>query len=116
VDPGRHGHSLDAFEFPSLRHVLAADLDPGRADMSHEELVGWFGAWPRHSIAFGARPGVLWAGTPAGALIETDLDSGQAATQHVLGGTSVVPDDRDFHAHLVVTDGYGHGSQRTWQP
>jgi hypothetical protein len=162
-----YGHSLDAFEFPSLRHVLAADLDPRRADMSHEELADWFGAWPRHNIAFGARPGVLWAGTPAGALIETDLDSGQAATHHVLGGspvsalsataggdlivatsggevalvsvtaghrtapapdapqaraaaflagTSVVPDDRHFYEHLVVTDGDGHGSQWTWQP
>jgi hypothetical protein len=130
--------------------------------MSHEELVDWFGAWPRHNIAFGARPGVLWAGTPAGALIETDLDSGQAATHYVLGGspvtalsataggdlivatgagdlalvsvtvghrtapaldalqaraaafladTSVVPDDRDHYAHLVVKDGL-----RTWEP
>jgi len=120
------------------------------------------GAWPRHNIAFGARPAVLWAGTPAGALIETDLESGQAATHYVLGGspvtalsataggdlivatgagdlalvsvtaghrtapaldalqalaaaflagTSVVPDDRDHYAHLVVKDGL-----RTWEP
>jgi hypothetical protein len=73
-----YGHSLDVFEFPSLRRVLATDLDPRRADMSHEELADGFGAWPRHNIAFGARTAVLWAGTPAGALIETGLDSGQA--------------------------------------
>lgn len=49
-------HSLDVFEFPSLRRVLATDLDPRRADISHEELAEWFGAWPRHNIAFGAKP------------------------------------------------------------
>ena len=157
-----YGHSLDVFEFPSLRRVLATDLDPGRADMTHEERMDWWGAWSRHNIAFGAQPGTLWAGTPAGTLTETDLDSGQAASHDVLDGspvtalaataggdlvvatgggdlalvsvtagqltapapdalqaqaaaflasTSAVPDDRDLHAHLLVTDG-----ERTWEP
>ena len=151
-----YGHSLDVFEFPSLRHVLATDLNPRRAGMSYQEESEWFGAWPRHNIGFGARPGVIWAGTPTGTLIETDLNSGQAATHHVLdgspvaalsatasgdlvvatsegdlalvsetaghrtapapdalraqataflAGTSVIPDDGEVYAHLVVADG-----------
>lgn len=100
-----YGHSLDAFEFPSLRHVLAADLDPSRADMSHEEVADWFAAWPRHNIAFGAKPGALWAGTPAGALIETDLNSGQAATHYVLGGSPVTALSATAGGNLIVATG-----------
>jgi hypothetical protein len=157
-----YGHFLHVFEFPSLRRVLARDLDPCRKDMSRQEHSDWWGAWSRHNIAFGAQPGALWAGTPAGTLIEFDLDSHQQADHDVLGGspvtgltatadgdlivatrggdlalvavtagraaapapdalrgqaeaflasTSVVPDDRDLRAHLVVTDGV-----RTWEP
>ena len=157
-----YGHFLDVFEFPSLRRVLATDLDPRRKDISRQEHSDWWGAWPRHNIAFGAQPGVLWAGTPAGTLTEFALDSHQQAGHDVLGGspvtgltataggdlivatgggdlalvsvtagraaapapdalrgraeaflasTSVVPDDRDLCAHLVVTDGV-----RTWEP
>jgi hypothetical protein len=150
---------------PPYGHVLATDLDPQRAGMSHKEVSDWFGAWPRHNIGFGARTGVLWAGTPTGALIETDLNSGQAATHYVLGcspvtalsataggdlivatgegdvalvsetaghrtapaldalralaaaflgGTSVIPDDRDHYAHPVVTDGLPTWEKETW--
>jgi hypothetical protein len=158
-----YGHSLDVFEFPSLRRVLGTALgEPRPEDMSREEQWDWFCAWPRRNIAFGALPGMLWAGTPAGILTETDLDSHQTASHDVLGGspltglavtagcdlilatrggdlalvsvpaghqaapapdalqgqvaaflasTSVVPDDRDLCAHLVVTDGV-----RTWEP
>lgn len=102
-----YGHFLHAFEFPSLRHVLARDLDPRPADMSYQELVDWFGAWARHNIAFGARPGVLWAGTPAGALIETDLDSGQAATHHVPGGSPVTALAAAADGDLIVATGAG---------
>jgi hypothetical protein len=154
-----YGHFLAVFEFPSLRRVLATTPGESRwAGMDQQER--W--DWSRHNIAFGAQPGVLWTGTSAGTLIETDLDSHQSASHDVLAGspatglattpsgdlivatgggdlalvsvtaghpaapapdapqgqvaaflasTSVVPDDRDLDAHLVVTDGV-----RTWEP
>lgn len=151
-----YGHSLNVFEFPSLKRVVATDLEPRRAGMNREEQWAWFCSWSRHNIAFGARPGVLWIGTPDGTLVEMNLDSRQTASHDVLDGspvtglaatvggdlvaatgrgdlalvsvpagqptapapdvlqaqaaaflasTSVVPDDRDLWAHLVVTDG-----------
>lgn len=57
--------SLDVFAFPSLRRVLHTVL-------SRDE------EWPRHNLAFGKRPGVLWIGTPTGSLIELDLEAGQS--------------------------------------
>lgn len=149
-----YGHSLDVFEFPSLRQVLSTDLEPRRPGMNADEQWDWFCSWSRHNITFSAQPGVLWTGTPAGTLTETDLDSHQTASHDVLDGspvtglaatasgdlvaatragdlvlvsvpasrttalapdalqaqaaafqasTSVVPDDRDLWAHLVVT-------------
>jgi WD40 repeat protein len=157
-----YGHSLDVFEFPSLSRVLATDLEPCRAGMNADEQWDWFCSWSGQNIAFGAQPGVLWTGTPAGMLTETDLESHQTASHDVLDGspvtglaatasgdlivatragdlalvsvpasrttapaadalqaqaaafrasTSVVPDDRELWAHLVVTDGV-----RTWEP
>src|SRR6202000_2864163 len=84
-----YGHSLDVFEFPSLRRVMAGDLDPRRAGMSAQEEWEWFCAWSRHNIAFGSQPGVLWVGTPGGILSETDLDTRQAADHDVLDGLPV---------------------------
>jgi hypothetical protein len=157
-----YGHFLDVFEFPSLRRVLAANLEPRREGMTRQEHGDWWGAWSRDNIAFGGQPGVLWSGTPTGILIETDLASQHTASHDVLDGspvtglaataggdlivatgegglalvsvapghpaapapdvldgqvaaflasTSVVPDDRELWAHLVVTDGV-----RTWEP
>ena len=155
-----YGYSLDVFEFPSLKRVLATTSAEYRwAGMNQQEK--W--DWSRHNIAFGAQPGILWAGTSSGTLIEADLDSRQSASHHdvldgspltglaatasgdvivatgggdlalvavtagqatafapdglhgqvaaFLSSTSVVPDDRDLWAHLVVTDGV-----RTWDP
>lgn len=39
------------------------------------------------------------------------LDALRAGAAAFLAGTSLVPDDRDLHARLVVTDGV-----RTWEP
>ena len=75
--------------------------------MSQEEVRAWFGAWPRHNIAFGARPGVLWAGTPAGALIETDLNGGQAATHYVLGGSPLTALSATADGDLIVATDEG---------
>ncbi|MFF3918376.1 hypothetical protein ACFYZB_33745 [Streptomyces sp. NPDC001852] len=44
-------------------------------------------AWSRHNIAFGARPSVLWIATPAGALVEVDLQTRQAVEHDALTGS-----------------------------
>ncbi|MFJ8441129.1 hypothetical protein [Kitasatospora griseola] len=59
--------SLDVFAFPSLRKVLSTTLAEG----SSEE-------WPRHNLAWDARPGVLWIGTPTGSLVELDVEAREA--------------------------------------
>ncbi|MER6031022.1 hypothetical protein [Streptomyces sp. NPDC001851] len=46
-------------------------------------------AWTRRNNAFGDRPGVLWFGTPAGTLIEVDVEASQASEQDVSAGTPV---------------------------
>jgi hypothetical protein len=50
---------------------------------------------------------VLWAGTPTGALIETDLNSGQAATHYVLGGSPVTALSATAGGDLIVATGEG---------
>ncbi len=62
--------SLDVFAFPSLRKVLSTTL----AEDDAEE-------WPRENLAWDARPGVIWIGTPSGALIELDVEA-QEAVEH----------------------------------
>jgi hypothetical protein len=102
-----YGHSLAVFEFPSLRRVLATDLEPRRPGMSDEELRTWFCAWSRHNVAFGAQPGVLWAGTPAGTLLETGLDSHQTACHDVLGSVRVTALAATASGDLIVATGGG---------
>jgi WD40 repeat protein len=102
-----YGHSLAVFEFPSLRLALATDLEPRRAGMSDEERRDWFYSWSRHNIAFGAQSGVLWAGTPTGTLVETDLDSHQTASHDVLGGSPVTALAATASGDLIVATGGG---------
>ena len=102
-----YGHSLYVFEFPSLRRALATGLDPRPADMSYEELVDWFGGMPRHNIAFGAQSGVLWARTPAGAIIQANLNCGRAAMHHVPGGSPVTALSAIAGGDLIVATGEG---------
>ncbi|MFG2697549.1 YncE family protein [Kitasatospora sp. NPDC048407] len=59
---------LEVFAFPSLRKVLSTTL----AEDSSEE-------WPRGNLAWSARPGVLWIGTPTGSLLELDVEAREAA-------------------------------------
>ncbi|MFD8482889.1 hypothetical protein [Kitasatospora sp. NPDC059673] len=61
---------LEVFAFPSLRKALSTTL---AEDHSVE--------WPRDNLAWGARPGVLWIGTPTGSLLELDVEA-QEATEH----------------------------------
>lgn len=86
---GRHlairGHdenSLDVFGFPSLQHVLRTTLD--LRGSPHPRHAG-----PRHDIAFGAQPGMLWLGTTAGILVEIDLDEHYTIGHDVLDGAPV---------------------------
>ncbi|MGW4380781.1 hypothetical protein [Kitasatospora sp. NPDC004531] len=62
--------SLDVFAFPALRKVLSTTLSEGRAE-----------EWPHHNLAWDARPGVLWIGTPTGSLLELDVEA-QEFTEH----------------------------------
>jgi hypothetical protein len=85
-----YGNSLEVFGFPSLNRVLATTLgEPNPGYPYPQEWVDQMRAWSRHNIAFAAQPGVLWAGTPTGALVEVDLDNQQAVQHDVLAGSPV---------------------------
>lgn len=74
-----YGNSLEVFEFPSLNRVLATTLGEPSPGYPHpQEWLDQMRAWSRHNIAFAAQPGLLWAGTPAGPLVEVDLDSARS--------------------------------------
>jgi hypothetical protein len=64
--------SLEVFEFPSLRRVLATTL--GAEDGE---------SWPRHNVAYEAR---LWIGTPRGTLVELDVGSEEAVEHELSDG------------------------------
>ena len=75
-------NTLSVFEFPSLNLVLATTLgEPSPGYPYPQEWLDQMRAWSRHNIAFGAQPGVLWAATPTGSLIEIDV-SAERATGH----------------------------------
>jgi len=46
-------------------------------------------AWSRVNLAFAARPGVLWVGTPTGALVEVDVETQRAVEHDMLAGSPV---------------------------
>ncbi|MGW7033389.1 hypothetical protein ACWGFX_40250 [Streptomyces xanthophaeus] len=94
-----YGNSLEVFEFPSLRSVLATSL--GTPDQLR--------SWSRHNIAFGTRPGVLWTGTPTGTLVEVDVDvEPPCLTEHgVLAGSPVTALAATAAGGLVVATGAG---------
>jgi hypothetical protein len=99
-----YGYSLDVFEFPSLRRVPVTALgEDHRGGRSPRDLY----AWPGHNIAFGARPGVLWEGTPGGTLLETDLDNHQTASHDVLDGSPVTSLAATAGGDLIVATAGG---------
>ncbi|GAA3298853.1 hypothetical protein GCM10020218_087350 [Dactylosporangium vinaceum] len=79
VRGNNYEHSVDVFAFPSLRKVLATRLD------GPDEY--W--DWSMHNLAFGAHPGVLYAGTPAGTVIAIDVERRAAAEHPALDGSPV---------------------------
>ncbi|MGW6832218.1 hypothetical protein ACWGCI_02205 [Streptomyces sp. NPDC054949] len=83
-----YDNSVEVFELPSLRRVLATTLgDPSPGYPYSQEWLDQMRAWSRHNLAFGARPGVLWIATPAGALVEVDLETRRAVEHDVLTGS-----------------------------
>ncbi|MFF2951499.1 hypothetical protein ACFVVU_09180 [Kitasatospora sp. NPDC057965] len=83
-----YDNSVEVFEFPSLHRVLATTLgEPCPGYPYPQEWLVQMEAWSRHNIAFGPQPGVLWIATPAGTLVEMDLDTRQAAEHDVLSGS-----------------------------
>lgn len=64
-------------------------------------------AWSRHNIAFGARPGALWIGTPTGTVVEVDLDD-QSSAEHDVGvGSRVTALTATTTGELVVATAGG---------
>ncbi|MBM9506574.1 hypothetical protein ITX44_18835 [Streptomyces sp. KK5PA1] len=101
-------NSLDVFEFPSLHLILATTLgDPNPGHPAPQEWLDRMQAWSRHNIAFAARPGVLWVGTPAGTLVEIDLDTHDAAEHDVLPGLPVTALAATATGELLVAGGGG---------
>lgn len=100
--------TLHVFEFPSLHLVLATTL--GEPNPGYPYPQDWLDrqrAWSRHNIAFAAQPGVLWIGTPAGTLVELDLEKQSAAEHDVLARTPVSALSVTATGELVVAGNGG---------
>jgi hypothetical protein len=79
-------HSLDVFEFPTLRKVLHTTLgDPYPGYPYPPEWLEEQALWSHHNIAFARRSGSLLVGTPQGSMIEIDLDGGRVVEHSVCG-------------------------------
>jgi hypothetical protein len=81
-----YADTLSVYAFPSLEQVLVERFEDGD--------------WSRNDITFGARPGMLWVGTPTGALRSYDLTRDGARTDH---GTPA-----DAPVSAMATTSLGH--------
>lgn len=85
-----YDNSLEVFEFPSLRRALGLILgEPNPGYPYPQEWLDRQRAWSNHNIVFGPVPGVLWIGTPQGAVVELEVDGEQATEHEVLSGSAV---------------------------
>ncbi|MEE6260017.1 WD40 repeat domain-containing protein [Plantactinospora sonchi] len=85
-----YDHSLEVFEFPSLRRVLGLTLgQPSPGYPYPQEWLDEVAAWSRHNVAFGPSPDVLWIGTPNGVVIELGVDGTRISEHEVLPGSAV---------------------------
>ncbi|NUR01019.1 MAG: hypothetical protein HOY79_32165 [Streptomyces sp.] len=101
-----YGNTLEVFAFPSLRRVLATTLgEPSPGYPYPQEWLDQMHAWSRHNLAFGARPGVLWVGTPTGALVEVDVEGPGAVEHDVLAGSAVSALAATATGELVLAGG-----------
>ncbi|MBY8854981.1 hypothetical protein K7711_00660 [Nocardia sp. CA2R105] len=102
-----YGNSLAVFEFPSLERVLETTLgEPAPGDHYSPEWIAQMRSWSRHNIAFGARPGTLWIGTPTGTLVEVDLHA-RSAVEHDVIGSRVTALTTTATGELVVATAEG---------
>lgn len=98
-----YGNSLEVFEFPSLRSVLATPLgDPTPGYPYPREWLDQMRAWSRHNLAFAAAPGILWIGTPTGTLVELDVETGHTVEHEVATGSRVTALGTTATGELVV--------------
>lgn len=103
-----YGNTLEVFAFPSLQRVLATTLgEPSPGFPYPQEWLDQMRAWSRHNLAFGARPGVLWVGTPTGALIEVDIETSRAVEHDVAAGSPVAALAATATGELVLASGGG---------
>ncbi|MFR9776087.1 hypothetical protein ACL02O_08500 [Micromonospora sp. MS34] len=104
-----YGHTVEVFAFPSLERVLGTTLGPPSPGYPYpDEWLEQMRAWSRHNIAFGARPGVLWVGTPAGVLVELDVRDAHLVEHDVLAGSPVTALAATATGAIVVADGDGN--------
>ncbi|WP_211269211.1 WD40 repeat domain-containing protein [Saccharothrix syringae] len=100
-------NTLEVFDFPSLELVLSTTLgSPSPGYPYPPEWLDEMHSWSRHNIAFGAPPGSLWVGTPAGELVELDLD-GERAVEHEVLDSPVTALAAAAAGGLVVAGGNG---------
>jgi WD40 repeat protein len=98
-----YGNSLEVFEFPSLRSVLATTLgDPSPGYPYPQEWLDQMRAWSRQNLAFAAAPGTLWIGTPTGTLVELDVETQHAVEHEVATGSRVTALGTTATGELVV--------------
>ncbi|MEV4130554.1 hypothetical protein AB0J72_00085 [Dactylosporangium sp. NPDC049742] len=98
-----YDNSLEVFDFPSLRRVLGLTLgEPSPGYPYPQEWLDSMHAWSRHNLAFGPRPGVLWIGTPEGAVIELEIDGKQATEHETLPGSAVTALTATATGELIV--------------
>ena len=98
-----YDNSLEVFEFPSLRRVLGLTLgDPSPGYPYPQEWLDRMRAWSRHNVAFGPSPGVLWIGTPEGAVIEFEIDGKQVTEYEALPGSMVTALTAAATGELIV--------------
>lgn len=99
-------NTLEVFAFPSLQRVLATTLgEPGPGYPYPQEWLDRMRAWSRHNLAFAARPGVLWVGTPTGALVEVDIETRRVVEHDVLAGSAVSALAATAAGELVLAGG-----------
>ncbi|WP_364705424.1 WD40 repeat domain-containing protein [Streptomyces ossamyceticus] len=98
-----YGNSLEVFEFPSLRSVLATTLgDPTPGYPYPQEWLDQMRAWSRQNLAFAAAPGTLWIGTPTGTLVELDVETRHTVEHEVATGSRVTALSATATGELVV--------------
>lgn len=84
-------NTLQVFEFPSLRLVLATTLgEPNPGFPYPPEWLERFRAWPRHNVAFAAHyVATLLVGTVTGDVVAIDVVTREAVAHPVLAGDRV---------------------------